>query len=501
MWRQAYWNEPLITEYKGRGRQGFLIPKEEIEIEINVPEKVKREDGPNLPELSELEVVRHFIRLSQMSFGVDTGMMPLGSCTMKYNPKIEEESSKVGENTHPLQDEETVQGNLEAIYEMQRWLAEVTGMDECSLQVPAGSAGELAGVLMARKYHRDMSRKRNEMLVADTAHGTNPASAAMAGFTVIYVKSNSEGLVDLDVLKETVTERVAGFMLTNPNTMGLFEENIKEIAKLIHSIDGILYYDGANLNGILGIVRPGDMGFDIVHLNLHKTFGVPHGGGGPGAGAVCAKGKMAKYLPYPIVTKNGKYELIKPERSIGKISVFHGNFGNLMRSYAYVLGLGSEGISMIGRMSSLATNYLISKLKGVRGFELIAPHRFRKHEVVFSVKKLASETGVTAFDVAKALLDRGFYAPTIYFPPNVEEALMIEPTETETVETLDQFAQALKEISETAYKNPATITSSPINTSVGRLDQVKANHPSSLTPTYRVYRAKADMKEDINIER
>ncbi|BCS94181.1 aminomethyl-transferring glycine dehydrogenase subunit GcvPB [Metallosphaera javensis (ex Sakai et al. 2022)] len=489
MWRQAYWDEPLITEYKGKGRQGFLVPKENIEAEIKLPEKIRRGREPELPEVSELEVVRHFIRLSQMSFGVDTGMMPLGSCTMKYNPKIEEETG-VFERTHPLQDQDTVQGNLEVMYEMQRWLAEATGMDECSLQVPAGSAGELAGVLMIRKYHREQNRRRGEMLVADSAHGTNPASAAMAGFSVIYIKSNQEGLVDLDVLKGTISENVAGFMLTNPNTLGLFEENIKEIADLVHSVDGVLYYDGANLNGILGIVRPGDMGFDIVHLNLHKTFGVPHGGGGPGAGAVCAKGKMVEYLPYPVVVKGDRYSLVKPERSIGKISVFNGNFGNLMRSYAYILGLGGKGVSMIGKMSTLATNYLIAKLRGVKGLELMAPHRFRKHEVVFSAKKLAEETGVTAFDVAKALLDRGFYAPTIYFPPNVEEALMIEPTETEPVEVLDQFAEAIKEIVEKAYINPSAITSTPQNTAVGRLDQVKANHPSTVTPTYRVLRSR-----------
>ncbi len=284
MWRQAYWDEPLITEFRGKGRQGYLIPKEDLDVEIKLPDSIRRTKDPELPEVTELEVVRHFIRLSQMSFGVDTGMMPLGSCTMKYNPKIEEESG-IAESIHPLQDQETVQGNLEVMYEMQRWLAEATGMDQCSLQVPAGSAGELAGVLMMKKYHTDLDRERGDMLVADSAHGTNPASAAMAGFNVIYIKSNTEGLVDMKVLRETVSENVAGFMLTNPNTLGLFEENIKEIADLIHSVDGVLYYDGANLNGILGVARPGDMGFDIVHLNLHKTFGVPHGGGGPGAGA------------------------------------------------------------------------------------------------------------------------------------------------------------------------------------------------------------------------
>ncbi|QKQ99315.1 glycine dehydrogenase subunit 2 [Metallosphaera tengchongensis] len=489
MWKQAYWDEPLITEYKGKGKQGFLIPKEEIDLDVRIPEEIKRGKEPELPEVSEPEVVRHFIRLSQMSFGVDLGMMPLGSCTMKYNPKIEEEAARITENVHPLQDEETVQGNLETIYEMQRWLSEATGMDECTLQVPAGSAGELSGVLMMMKYHKDLDRQRREVLVADTAHGTNPASAAMANFEVVYVKSNKEGLVDMEIFRTLINDKVAGFMITNPNTLGLFEENIKEIAGLVHSIDGVLYYDGANLNGILGVVRPGDMGFDIVHLNLHKTFGVPHGGGGPGAGATCAKGKMVDYLPYPVIKKTDKYTMTKPPKTIGKISVFHGNFGNVMRSYAYILGLGNA-VSLIGKMSTLATNYLIAKLRDVRGLELIAPHRFRKHEVVFSAKKVSEETGITAFDIAKALLDRGFYAPTIYFPPNIEEALMIEPTETETIETIDDFANALKEIIEKAYSDPSSISSAPKQTSVSRLDQVKANHPSTLAPSFKVLKTR-----------
>ncbi|PVU75915.1 aminomethyl-transferring glycine dehydrogenase subunit GcvPB, partial [Acidianus hospitalis] len=423
------------------------------------------------------------------NFGVDLGMMPLGSCTMKYNPKVEELTSRVVENCHPLQDEDTVQGILEMMYEMQKWLAEMTGMDECSLQIPAGAAGELAGVLMIKKYHETKNRKRDEMLVADTAHGTNPASAAMAGYKVIYIKSNQEGLVDIDILKEVVNSKTAGFMLTNPNTLGLFEENILEISKIIHSVDGVLYYDGANLNGILGVARPGDMGFDIVHINLHKTFAVPHGGGGPGAGAICAKGELKDYLPYPIVDKEGdKYVLRNPVKTIGKIASFYGNIGNVIRAYVYILGLGPQGISQVGKMSTLATNYLISKLKDVKGLELLAPHRPRKHEVVFSAKPLLNDKGVTALDIAKALLDRGFYAPTIYFPGIVEEALMIEPTETEPKETLDKFIAALKEILEESYKDPEKIRQTPQNTSVKRLDQVKANHPTSVTPSYRVLR-------------
>ncbi|EWG06999.1 MAG: glycine dehydrogenase subunit 2 [Candidatus Aramenus sulfurataquae] len=498
MWRQAKWDEPLIFEYKEKGRRGMLIPREdEIRkaVSVNIPDKIRREREAELPELSELEVIRHYIRLSQMSFGVDTGMMPLGSCTMKYNPKVEELSQSLVENLHPLQDISTVQGALEMLYEMQEWIAEITGMDKCSFQVPAGSAGELAGVLMIKKYHEEKGRRRDEMLVADTAHGTNPASAAMAGFKVVYIKSNNRGLVDLDILKEVVNENVAGFMLTNPNTLGLFEEEILEISKVIHSVDGVLYYDGANLNGILGVARPGDMGFDVVHVNLHKTFAVPHGGGGPGAGAICAKGEMAEYLPYPIVEKSSKgYSLYYPKESIGKISTFFGNVGNVARAYTYILGLGPQGVSAVGKMSTVATNYLISKLRGIRGLELPFPGKYRKHEVVFSAKPLMNDTGVTAFDVAKALLDRGFYAPTIYFPPIVDEALMIEPTETETRETLDKFANALKEILAEAYSDPKKISSTPLNTSVGRLDQVTANHPTTVTPTYLVKKLREENK-------
>jgi glycine dehydrogenase subunit 2 len=491
LWRQANWDEPLIYELSSdkKRKQGIIIPEENIDVKINIPEKIKRKNDLEIPELSELEVVRHFVRLSQQNFGVDLGMMPLGSCTMKYNPKVEELTSRVVENYHPLQDEDTVQGILEMMYEMQKWLAEMTGMDECSLQIPAGAAGELAGVLMIKKYHETKNRKRDEMLVADTAHGTNPASAAMAGYKVIYIKSNQEGLVDIDILKEVVNSKTAGFMLTNPNTLGLFEENILEISKIIHSVDGVLYYDGANLNGILGVARPGDMGFDIVHINLHKTFAVPHGGGGPGAGAICAKGELKDYLPYPIVDKEGdKYVLRTPVKTIGKIASFYGNIGNVIRAYVYILGLGPQGISQVGKMSTLATNYLISKLKDVKGLELLAPHRPRKHEVVFSAKPLLNDKGVTALDIAKALLDRGFYAPTIYFPGIVEEALMIEPTETEPKETLDKFIAALKEILEESYKDPEKIRQTPQNTSVKRLDQVKANHPTSVTPSYRVLR-------------
>ncbi len=498
MWRQAKWDEPLIFEINRSGtkRQGVAIPKQEVDGEVSIPEALRRKDL-NLPELTENEVVRHFVRLSQMNYGVDTGMMPLGSCTMKYNPKSEEISQVVTESYHPLQDESTVQGTLEMMYEVQQWLKEITGMDECSLEVPAGSAGEFAGVLMIKKHHILKGNKKEEMLVADTAHGTNPASASMAGFRVVYIRSNEEGLVDIELLRSTVSKSTAGFMLTNPNTLGLFEENIEEISKIIHENDGVLYYDGANLNGILGLARPGDMGFDIVHLNLHKTFGVPHGGGGPGAGAICAKGEITKYLPYPVVTRGEtRYELSKPRETIGRLVTFNGNIGNVARAYVYILGLGKEGISQIAKLSTLATNYLIHRLSESK-LQLISPHRPRKHEVVFSGKRIFEETGVTALDLSKGLLDHGFYAPTIYFPPIVEEALMIEPTETESIETLDSFADTLLKLIDEAYKEPEKLRNSPTNTAVGRLDQTRANHPSTVTPTHRIDKLRSALKGDL----
>ena len=484
-WRQAYWDEPLILETGDRSRTGLVVPK--TERKYRPDSRLLRSNPADLPGHTEQEIVRHYVRLSQMSFGVDTGMVPLGSCTMKYNPKVELRALELTEDLHPLQDESTVQGVLEMIYLMQTWLAEITGTDLCSLQPPAGASGELTGLLMMKKYFADRGQARDEVLVADTAHGTNPASAGMLGMKVVYIRSNAEGLVDVEVLRKTVSEKTLGFMLTNPNTLGLFEENILEISDLVHTSGGLLYYDGANLNGILGIARPGDMGFDIVHLNLHKTFGVPHGGGGPGAGAVCAKGELVKYLPYPVVVKDGNlFKWGKPERSIGKIASYWGNVGNVAVAFSYILGLGPEGLRKVGEHSVLATNYLIAKLRGVRGLSLIAPHRPRKHEVVFSASELAKSTGVTANDIAKSILDRGFYAPTIYFPPIVEEALMIEPTETEPKEVIDEFATIIKEITERAYTNPDEILKTPQRTSVSRINNVVANHPTTITPTLRV---------------
>ncbi len=505
-WRQARWKEPLINELRGTSRIGFLVPELEEEIANSIslddvlPEKLRRREPPLLPEVSEVEVVRHYVRLTQMSYGVDNGPVPLGSCTMKYNPKISEEIASDYRITmlHPLQDDETVQGLLELLYKLEKWLAEITGMDRCSLQPPAGAAGELTGALMIRKYHllRGDS-KRDEMIIPDSAHGTNPASASMAGFKVIRLLTADNGNIDLDALRSVVSERTAGIMLTNPNTLGLFEQDIVEVAKIVHDAGGLLYYDGANLNGIMGIVRPGDMGFDIVHLNLHKTFSTPHGGGGPGAGPVCAKGKLVDLLPRPLVEFDGsRYYLdYECEKCIGRIRAFNGNIIPLVKAFIYILSLGPEGLKEAAVQSVINTNYFIAKMRDVEGYALpYDPSRPRKHEVVYSAKPLTREYGITAEDIAKNLLDHGLHAPTIYFPLIVEEALMIEFTDTETKENIDAYAKVLREIAERGKENPDEVKASPKNTSVRRLDLVKANHPKHVTPTYRVLRFRREGK-------
>ena len=490
MWRQSRWDEPLIYELGHEGRVGYIIPREAgIEGEPEVPGNIRRTGKPPLPQLSEVEVARHFLRLSEMSYGVDNGPVPLGSCTMKYNPKISE--FLAGDPRllllHPLQDEDTVQGLLEILYTLERWLAEITGMDKCSLQPPAGAAGELTGTLMIRKYHMDHGEIRDEMLVPDSAHGTNPASATMAGFTVVKIPSNSDGEVDIDALRSSVGPRTAGIMLTNPNTLGVFESRIAEIAGLVHDAGGLLYYDGANLNGILGVTRPGDMGFDIVHINIHKTFSTPHGGGGPGAGPLCAKGELVDYLPRPLISeKNGKYYWdYKCDKCIGRMHAFTGNIVPLVKAFIYIASLGAQGLRRVAEISTLNTNYFIARMRGVKGYMLpYNPSKPRKHEVVLSAKPLVREKHVTAEDVAKNLLDHGLYAPTIYFPLIVEEALMVELTESETKENIDFYADVLGRIAEMPAEEARK---APRNTSVRRLDMVKANHPRYVTPSYRVY--------------
>jgi glycine dehydrogenase subunit 2 len=493
-WRQAKWNEPLLFELSKHRKQGIIVDNEFNNEAAEAVKRIRpyliRGDDPKIPDVSEVEVIRHFTRLSQMAYGVDQGPVPLGSCTMKYNPKICEELSQDERITfiHPYQDEDTVQGILEIIYLMQRWLAEITGMDICCLQTPAGAAGEFAGALMIKKYHLDRGDdQRVEMLIPDSAHGSNPASAAMAGFKVVRIPTAEDGDTDIEALKSVLSNRTAGIMLTNPSTLGLFESKILEIADLVHSAGGLLYYDGANLNGILGLVRPGDMGFDLVHLNLHKTFAAPHGGGGPGAGAICAKGELKEYVPVPIVDYDGRKYFLKYNlaKSIGRISWFYGNIVPIVKSFTYLASLGPM-LKEVAEIAVLNTNYFMKKVSKLRGISLIfGENRWRKHEVVLSFDKLHKETGVSAEDVAKALLDRGFHAPTIYFPLIVPEAHMVEFTESETKENIDAVIEAYREIINLSYEKPEEVREAPLNTSIKRLDLLLGNHPATVTPTYR----------------
>ncbi|MCD6515016.1 MAG: aminomethyl-transferring glycine dehydrogenase subunit GcvPB [Candidatus Odinarchaeota archaeon] len=508
VFRQAFWDEPLIFEIGRKGRIGHSVPEASEDIKkavgdvINkLPEKIRRKTPPNLPEVSEVEVVNHYTRLSQMNYGVDLGLYPLGSCTMKYNPRINEAVASLEGFSwiHPYQDEETVQGALELLYKLQKWTAEITGTDVVTLQPAAGAHAELTGVLIIRQYHKFNGEleKRNEIIVPDSAHGTNPASTAMAGFRVIEIPSGKDGCVDLDALKSAVSEHTAGFMLTNPNTLGLFESEIEEIAKIIHEAGGLLYYDGANLNANLMKTRPGDMGFDIVHVNYHKTFSTPHGGGGPGAGAIGVKKFLEEYLPVPIVEydkKRNKYYLdYNKSRSIGKIKAFYGNFLVLVRAFAYILSMGKKGLEKVAEDSVLCANYLGYHISKIDGFELpYAPEKPRKHEVVISAEPLLEKYGIKALDVSKRLLDFGFHAPTNYFPLIVHEALMIEPTESYDKQTLDKYIEAFRQISREAKENPDVLKRAPTNTSKRRLDVVAASKPKTMILTWRMYKKLAE---------
>ncbi len=501
MFKQAKWNEKSIHELGSHGRKGHALPK--VEDTINriigdarrlIPETMLRRTDLTLPELSEVEVVRHFTRLSEMNYGVDSGIYPLGSCTMKYNPKINDHLANLDTITmlNPYQDEGTIQGILEILYTLERWLAEITGTHEVSLLPAAGAHGELLGTLMMRAYHKKNGEleQRKEVIIPDSAHGTNPASAAMAGFNVIVVPSDDNGCVSLGALKAAASEKTAGLMLTNPNTLGLFEQNIDEIQEVIHENGGLLYYDGANLNPLLCKSRPGDMGFDIVHMNLHKTFSTPHGGGGPGAGPVGVSKELSKFLPVPCVTRDGEGYHLDYNRSdsIGRIRSFYGNVGSLLRAYAYILSLGGEGLEEAAEVAVLNANYIISKLKGIKGLELpFDSAKPRKHECVFSAKPMKNETGVSALNIGKRLLDEGLHAPTIYFPLNVDEALMIEPTESFEKEELDRFVDSIRRISSEAYSNPSALLSAPHNTAVSKLDEVKASHPRTMVLSWRMH--------------
>ncbi|UCG45209.1 MAG: aminomethyl-transferring glycine dehydrogenase subunit GcvPB [Candidatus Bathyarchaeota archaeon] len=501
MFRQARWNERLIFELGWPGRRGYVVPKVEKEIleavgglKTLLPQELQRRTPPQLPELSEAEVVRHYIRLSEMNYGVDSGFYPLGSCTMKYNPKVDEVIAKSPHitMTHPYQDERTVQGTLEILYLLANWLAEITGTFEVSLQPAAGAHGEFLGTLIMRAFHKsnDELEKRTELIVPDSAHGTNPASGAMGGFKVLVVPSDEEGCVDLDALESAVSERTAGLMLTNPNTLGIFEKNIERISEIVHKAGGLLYYDGANLNAILGKARPGDMGFDIVHMNIHKTFGTPHGGGGPGSGPIGVSKSLERFLPIPRILFDGhRYHLDydKPH-SVGKIRSFYGNTGVLLRAFTYILSLGAEGLEAAAEVSVLNANYVMKKLMKIRGLDLpYALERPRKHECVISCKRLQRETGIRALDVSKRILDYGMHSPTTYFPLIVDEALMIEPTESFEKKELDRFVNIVQNISSEAYSTPDVVLKAPQNTAITRLDEAKASHPRTMALSWIMY--------------
>jgi glycine dehydrogenase subunit 2 len=501
-YRQADWEEPLIFELSHEGRVGYLYPplEEEIEdcfddVENLIPESILRTNPPELPEVSEVEVLRHFIHLSQMNYGVNSGLIyPLGSCTMKYNPIINEVLAGHPQMTeaHPNQDESTVQGVLEFIYRLQLGYLEVTGMDAATFQPAAGAAGEATGIMLIKAYHRDRGEdeRRTEIIVPDSAHGTNPASAMMVGYKTVEIPSNENGTVDIEALKAVAGPETAGLMLTNPNTLGIFENQIAEIAEIVHEAGGLMYYDGANLNAIMGKCRPGDMGFDMVHVNLHKTFSTPHGGGGPGSGPVGCKSFLADFLPVPVVVEeDGVYSLDydKP-KTIGKIHGYHGNVNVMLKAFAYMVTLGGSGLKEASELAVLNSNYIAHKLKDVKGYSLpYAPGVPRKHEAVLSASGMEEETGVRALNVSKKLLDYGLHAPTTYFPLIVAEALMIEPTETEPLESLDAFIEAMKEISMLAYSDPDEVLGAPTGTAVGKLDEVRAAHPKTICLSWRRY--------------
>jgi glycine dehydrogenase subunit 2 len=465
----------LIFELSQPGRVAYSLPKSDVP-EATLPSELLRETPAELPEVSELDLIRHYTELSRRNHGVDNGFYPLGSCTMKYNPKVNEDVARLEGFTqiHPYQPESTVQGALQLLYELQQDLAEITGMDEVTLQPAAGAHGEWTGLMMIRAYlEKRGETNRNKVIVPDSAHGTNPASAAVAGFQTITVKSNEKGLVDVEELKKVLDSNVAALMLTNPNTLGLFEEEIQTIADLVHEAGGLLYYDGANANAILGIARPGDMGFDVVHLNLHKTFTTPHGGGGPGAGPVGVKKELSPFLPKPIVRRNeeGNYYLDAdlPD-SIGRVKGFYGNFGILVRAYAYIRTMGPDGLRKVSEQAVFNANYMMRRLEPY--FDLPFSQHC-KHEFVLSGKRQKKQ-GVRTLDIAKRLLDFGFHPPTIYFPLIVEECLMIEPTETESKETLDQFIETMIQIAREAEENPEMVQDAPHHTIVKRLDEVTA---------------------------
>ncbi len=471
----------LIFDHSRPGRRNPVQAPRAPQADLgDIPGALRRRRRPLLPEVSELQAVRHYTRLSQRNFSIDTHFYPLGSCTMKYNPRACNKLAMLPAflSRHPSAPETTGQGFLACLYELQEILKAVTGMHEVSLTPLAGAQGEFAGVAMIRAYHSARGdHARTEILVPDAAHGTNPATATMCGYTVREIPTDRHGDVDLEALSAALGPKTAGLMLTNPSTLGVFERRITEIARRVHAAGGLLYYDGANLNAILGKVRPGDMGFDVIHLNLHKTFSTPHGGGGPGAGPVAASARLAPFLPVPIVGEvNGKYywqtEKTRPQ-TIGRLSAHMGNAGVLLRAYVYARLLGREGMARVAEFATLNANYLLARLRAA-GFEPAYPDRRATHEFIVTLKKLKDETGVSAMDVAKRLLDKGFHAPTVYFPLLVPECFLIEPTETEAKEELDRFVEAMKEILHEAHTQPELVKGAPYTLPVKRLDDVRA---------------------------
>lgn len=467
-----------IFEKNSVGRKGYTLPKNDVKEEKYIPKKFLRAEDAKLPEVSELDVMRHFIEISHMNHFIEKGFYPLGSCTMKYNPKINETLARNNSfnNLHPYQDEDTTQGALEIMYELQKDLTEISGFKQVTLQPVAGAHGEFAGLKIMKAYHelKGNSHKKN-ILLPDSAHGTNPASAVLAGFKVVEIKSNKKGLVDIKDLKDHVDENTAGFMLTNPNTLGLFETQVEEIAKIIHDVDGLMYMDGANFNALLGIVKPGEIGFDIMHYNLHKTFSTPHGGGGPGSGPIGVREDLIKFLPVPLIEKDeDKFFLDYSNKStsLGRVHPYFGNFLVNLRAYIYLKMLGLTGLKRISENAVINANYLQTKLSEY--YKIPHKDNYCMHEFVASGDWQKEKFGIKTLDIAKRILDKGFHAPTIYFPLIVSEAMMIEPTETESLETLDEFIDAMIEIAQECEVKPDLLKNAPSQTPVKRVDDTLA---------------------------
>jgi len=469
----------MIFDLSIRGRRGVTLPKRDVDGDLGsvLPQQYLRQEPAELPEVSEMDVLRHYIRLSHKNHFIEKGLYPLGSCTMKYNPKIHEALVRHScfNNIHPYQANETLQGTLEILHELQHDLSEISGMAQVSLQPVAGAQGEFAGLKIISAYHKSKGNThKTKIILPDSAHGTNPASCTLAGYEVVELPSRADGRVDVAKLRELVTDEVAGFMLTNPNTLGLFESQIKEISELIHGVDGLIYMDGANLNALMGLVQPGKIGFDILHINLHKTFATPHGGGGPGSGPVGVVKKLVPYLPVPLISwKEGQYVLDYDHEatSIGKVHTFYGNFAIMLRAYIYIKMLGPDGVRPIAENAIINANYL---MKLIAPYYHIEHQEYCMHEFVADGTKQKKEHGVSTLDIAKRLLDKGFHAPTVYFPLIINEALMVEPTETESKQSIDSFAKAMIEIAEEAEKDPDLLLNAPLTTPVRRVDDARA---------------------------